>query len=155
MGKLWFQLLHTKAWPVHTRETRVHRALQADRNCKCMCVCALICVTAQGNSLRVKSGLMTINGSCAIYVNARPLTPNTMHSVGLPPLKIKYSLNQPPQTNGCSGTYGDAQSKEYQINDLLQKYPCVLASWCAQSCTLTDTRGKILKGKQLHRLQTG
>lgn len=68
-----------------------------------------------------------------------PLTPNTMQSIGLPSLKIRYSQNQQPQTNAWSGMYCDAESKEYQNNYLLQKYPCVSASWCVQSCTLTDT----------------
>lgn len=72
-------------------------------------------------------------------MNTHPVTPNTTHSVGMASLKIKYSPNQLPQTNSCSGMYSDAESKEYQNNDLLQKYPCVLAAWCAESCTLTDT----------------
>lgn len=158
LGKLWFQLLHTKAWPVHTWETHMHRAPQADRNCKCLCMWALICVATQGNLLRVKSGFMTmevlychgltptsnkvpamrkkINSvpdkiRTTMYGNACPLTPNTTCSIGAPSLKIKHRANQPLQTNGCSDMYGDAECKEYENNDRLQKYPDVLASWCA------------------------
>ena len=112
-----------------------------------------VCTNLFNHPGQLTKGKIQFNDIQWKFYCIRELTPNTMHRVGLPSLKIKYSLNQPPQTNGCSGMYGDAESKEYQNNDLLQKYPRVLASWCAQSCTLT--RGKILKGKQLHRLQTG
>lgn len=117
-------------------------------------VCTNLC-NHPGQCTAVKSGLMMINRSLTGKVSTRPLTPNTMHVVELPFWKIKYSLNQSPWTNGCSGMYSVAEPKEYKNNDLLQKHPRVLASWCAQSFTLTDTHGKILKDKELHRLQTG
>jgi len=122
-----------------TRETRVHRAPQADGNCKWACTCALICAATQGGSRWVKPDLMTTKGSFTKCGNTRLLTPSATHSTGLPSSDIKYSLSQLPQTNGCSSVHGDAESKEYPNNDLLQKYPRVLASWCAQPCTLTDT----------------
>lgn len=52
----------------HTEDTCAQGS-EGRQNCKYMCMCAQICVTTQGNSLRVKSDLMTISESLAVHLS--------------------------------------------------------------------------------------
>lgn len=102
-----------------------------DNQWKFFCCNGLTSTSNEVPAMRKKINSVPDEIRTTVYRNACPFTPNTTCSVGAPSLKIKHSTNQPLQTNGCSGMYGDAECKEYKNNDLLQKYPDVLASRCA------------------------